>query len=567
MALSPRTLLTTDARRRVAKHAGLGGGNVWHTAVELSPTPNLPALIADRPLINTVGCEQSDYSLAQLDELAQAWSAWYLDQGVGPRDRVIVYIEDSFEDQLQLAALAQIGAIPVLINGRMAADAALGLMYRTGPVGIYTDASHLALLDGRQRELSSVRWTRTRDDVGVLGNRSLPEAARFRHGDDDPVVICHSSGTTGDPKPVIWSHYQSLAGVRFRLSTHPEPLSSVMLSAVPQSHSSAIAFTSYAMLAGLPLIALSDPSGPGVARGAVAYEPTTILAFNQSFAELATMDLDPAAFMSVADWMNVGDSAHDAHIRSLVRLGQRNVDGKTVPGSNFGDGLGSSELGWAALRRVITPETLPSPRNLGKTVPIAEVVVLREDGSQAEVGEVGMLGVRSEAVAPGYWNDSDTNYRSRLRGYWLSGDLVYRNADNEFFHVDRIADAIHTARGDGYSLLMEEVLLLNLPEIADCAVVAGRDAGETVPVALVRPRGRDSDSADLLRRGNGALAEIGQPELALLEIATSEAVIPTGPTGKVLKRHLREKYHNLHDYASAQSARTAATSTLPISAA
>ena len=321
--------------------------------------------------------------------------------GVRPRDRVAIYLEDSFEDQLQLTALAQIGAIPVLLNGKLDPEVALQLIRHAEPVGVYTDDAHLALLSGRHCSLAGLRWTRTRQEVGILGHEALSERQRFRHHEEDPVLLCHSSGTTGIPKLVVWTHRQSTAGARFRLATHPEPADSILLSAVPQSHSGAIAFTFYALLAGLPLVAFSDQSGPAVARGVATYRPTTVLAFNQTLAEIALMNPDPADFASVADWMNVGDSAHDAHLRQLLTLGSHLSDGRRMPGSIFGDGLGSSELGWAALRRVVSPGDPARPRHLGKQVAIAEVAVLREDGTQAEVGEVGLLGVRSDSVAGG----------------------------------------------------------------------------------------------------------------------------------------------------------------------
>jgi acyl-coenzyme A synthetase/AMP-(fatty) acid ligase len=154
-------------------------------------------------------------------------------------------------------------------------------------------------------------------------------------------------------------------------------------------------------------------------------------------------------------------------------------------------------------------------------------------------------------VIPGYWNDADTYYRSKLAGYWLSGDLAYREGD-DFFHVDRAVDAIRTPDGTGYSVLMEEILLLALPEVTDCAVVAGHHDGVPAPVAVVRvaPDPGQADPAELLARANSALREAGQPPLALLEAARDDSAIPTGATGQVLKRRLREKYADLGAYAA-----------------
>lgn len=554
MALSVISLRSEEERAELAANAALGGGNAWRLAAETSATPDAVAVIADKPLVNQFGELQSEFSLRELDDLARSWSAHYLDCGVKPRDRVVLYFEDSFEDQLQLTALAQIGAIPVLLNGKLDPAVALTLIERAEPVGLYTDDEHLALLAGRHIGLAGLRWTRTRDEVGVIGARTLTDRQRFRHDDADPIALCHSSGTTGVPKLVVWAHRQSTAGARFRLATHPEPAGSILLSAVPQSHSGAIAFTFYALLAGLPLVACSGQSGPEVARAVAQYRPTTVLAFNQSLADLALRQPDPADFTSVVDWMNVGDSAHDAHLRQLLTLGSHVSGGQRLSGSIFGDGLGSSELGWAALRRVVSPGDPTRPRYLGRRVPIAEIAVLREDGTPAETGEVGMLGVRSDAVAPGYWNSADIQYRSNLSGYWLSGDLVYRDAEGDYFHVDRAVDRIVSPSGVGYSLLMEEILLLALDEVADCAVVAGVDGNQTVPVAIVRTKQSGADPQHLLVRASDALTSAGQPPLAVLEIARTDADIPLGATGKTLKGELRERYADLLSYLAGRAA-------------
>ncbi|MEE1731317.1 AMP-binding protein [Streptomyces microflavus] len=551
MPLTSTTLLSPEARLRLAELPGLGGGNAWRIAAETNPAADRPVLLADLPLAGLDGTPRTEFSLRDLDALADAWSAWYLDRGVGPRDRVSVYLADTFAYQVHLTALARIGAIGVLINGRMRPELALGLVGRTGSVGLFTDGERLARLAGRERGLPELRWTALDEEVGALGSRAPIPSQLYRHGDDDPVVICHSSGTTGNPKPVVWAHRQSVAGARYRLINHQEREGSLVLAGAPQSHSSAIAFTFYSLLAGAPTVGWSDPTGPGIARGCATHRPNVVLAFNEALSHLATHDPDPADFDSVAVWVNLGDCGHDAHMRRLMRLGHTTApDGTRTPGSVVDDGLGSSELGWAALRRVLTPDSPALARHLGTRVPIAEVAVLREDGTEAAADEVGLLGVRSEALAHGYWNDSDTTYRTMLAGYWLSGDLVRRSADGEFFHVDRAVDRIRTEAGDGYSALMEEELLLAVEELADCSVVAAKDRGRTVAAAIVTLR-QETTAEDLLRRANAALDRAGQPRLALLEIAPTPEAIPLGATGKVLKRQLREKYAALETYRPA----------------
>jgi acyl-coenzyme A synthetase/AMP-(fatty) acid ligase len=317
-----------------------------------------------------------------------------------------------------------------------------------------------------------------------------------------------------------------------------------MLSAVPQSHSGAVTFTVYAVLAGIPLIALADSSGPNLVRQAERHEPTTVVAFAQTFADVADLEPEPGRCPSVQRWINMGDSAHDAHVRRIITLGHRRGEqGDRRPGSVFADGLGSTELGWAVLRRIITPDTPPGHRRcMGQPEPFARLAVLRPDGTPAEAGEVGLLGVDSPTVTPGYWSDSDTYYRSRFGGYWLTGDLVHRDEQGLYYHVDRMVDTVHTAAGTGYSVQMEEIIMHALPEVADCAVVAGDREGEVVAVAVARLRTPGTEAGRLLTSANAALTAAGQPPLDRVEIARSADDFPVGPTGKVLKRRLREKY-------------------------
>src|SRR5947208_557647 len=100
------------------------------------PTHSVPALLRgscgapgwDPAVPGIDGARRAEFGIAALCALADAWSCWYRAQGVRPRDRVALYLEDSFEEHAHLAALAQLGAIAVVVNGRLPAEVALGLV-------------------------------------------------------------------------------------------------------------------------------------------------------------------------------------------------------------------------------------------------------------------------------------------------------------------------------------------------------------------------------------------------------------------------------------------------------
>lgn len=547
------TVLAQGQRFTLASDQTFGGGSVLRAALAANPSPDVPFLFPEIPLVDTDGRELSQISLAQLDRLAQGWSVWYLSQGVRPRDRVAIYLDDTFAYPLHFFALSQIGAIPVMVNSRAPHVIATSLCQQTTPVGLYTNRARLRQLGNEVLAAPTLRWVETVEDVPAPPGAWLPDDERYHHTPDDPVSILHSSGTTGRPKPVVQTHASSVAGPRFRMLSHTELPGALMMTALPQSHLGNIAYSTYAVLAGTPLVPLFDPTGADLAAAVAKHQPTSVMAFAHAYGELAAIDLPKGAMDSVNVWVAMGDAIHEAHLRRI--LGQRSPH---LPTPSFFDRLGTTELGWGALLHIHTEDSGRKQRCVGRPTGVSEVTVLRQDGSEAAVGEFGFLGAKGPAITAGYWDDADTTYRSKLAGYWLTGDIAYRDDIGQFFQVDRTVDAVVTPDGTGYSVLMEEILLNQLTDVSDCAVVAGGWRGSVVPVAVVRTASETVDPASLLAQANQALTATGQPHLAFLEVAYTEEVFPLGVTGKVLKRALRERYADLHDYLSGDADRVLA---------
>ncbi len=538
------TALSAEQRAVVASDSSWGGGNLLQAAIGSNPHPEIALIRLVRPLTGTDGQPLETVSLLELDQLADSWAAWYCDQGIKPRDRVAVWIEDSFAYSVHYYALARIGAIGVLINSWAPTASASSLCRKTTPVAMYSDDARLERLRGEESSpLRDMRWTQSADDLPGPPPGALPDEKRYHHADDDPVSIMHSSGTTGWPKPVIQTHQSSIAGPRFRMANDVVAPGERVLTALPQSHIGAISFSSYALLCGTPVIVLYDPTSPQLLEAVREHRPTAVMGFSHIHTELAAFDVPAGELDSVERWISVGDAVHEPHIRRLLE--------HRSPGlgpSAFLDRLGSTELGWALLLHTTTIDSGPKGRCIGRPTGAAEIAVLRKDGSKAGPGEYGLLGAKGPTITPGYWNDCDTTYRSRLAGFWLSGDVARYDEDGVFYQVDRAVDVIETASGPGYSVLMEEVLLGNVAEITDCGVVAGRRGDETVAVALVRTTPGAADVDRVLEAANDALRAAGHPEVALIEVARTDADYPVGVTGKVLKRVLRDRYDDLPAY-------------------
>jgi acyl-coenzyme A synthetase/AMP-(fatty) acid ligase len=216
-----------------------------------------------------------------------------------------------------------------------------------------------------------------------------------------------------------------------------------------------------------------------------------------------------------------------------------------VPGSKFIDGIGSSEMGHSGFRIVHTSTSGRYGRCVGKPYDFAEIVLFDlDDGTEVPVGTVGQVGMKSPTLAVGYWNDSVNTYRTRHRGYYLTGDLMYRDDDGYFYHVDRLIDAVHLGNGDWlYTAMSEERILARCPDVRDCTVIAGRaDDAVVTDVFLMLASGADAE-AD---RGAAIREALGGPAAATLRriviVRDDDDGMVFGPTGKVRKFLMRQRH-------------------------
>jgi 3-aminoavenalumate diazotase len=150
--------------------------------------------------------------------------------------------------------------------------------------------------------------------------------------------------------------------------------------------------------------------------------------------------------------------------------------------------------------------------------------------------------MKSPTLALGYWNDSAATFRTRLNGYYLTGDLMHRDEDGYFYHVDRASDAVDLGDGNWlYTALAEERILARCPDVRDCTVLAARgDDGELVTEVLLL-LAADADAG--IDRDGAVRAALG-PVAATLPVrivAVPDDGVTVGPTGKVRKFLMREQ--------------------------
>jgi len=536
----------SNLRAVLAADYELGAGNVLLRLAEHGADMDMPRVTFDTAFDAIAAW--APLSLRTLTERVAARAEWFHRHGIGRRDPVAVYVTSSPDVFLNFLALTWLGAIPALMNGSMPVDIAAEYIRRLRAVGVITDADHaeLAAHDLGAPIIGDAAETGTGDPGRA--------PAHYRHHPDDPVAITHSSGTTRMPAAVVHSHHGLFAAVRAVRLTEPRQHGPVReMNAFPQAHTAGIIIVNEALCNGYELLCLSEQGGTFAHSGEVIvdaierWRPTAVFGFAVTWSELARIDLTTRDVSSVRVWSNSGDCAHEAHIRHLIAVGSHHAYGKdgvvSLPGSRFNDTLGSTEMGYGGFGISHRPGSERYDRCVGKAQPFAEIILVDpRTGQEVPTGQVGQVAMKSPTLAIGYWNDSVNTFRTRLNGYYLTGDMMYRDEDGRFYHVDRASDAVDLGNGHWlYTALSEERILSRCPDVRDCTVLAARgDDGRLAVEVLLQLAAHADPGRDREGEIRAALGEVAAA-LPLQIVAVPDDEMVVGPTGKVRKFLMRER--------------------------
>jgi long-chain acyl-CoA synthetase len=500
-----------------------------------SLTQDTPFLFLERPFVTPYKAFV-EFSFDTLYVAVQSLARWYLSNGIKKGDVVCTLVESGIGHFAHNIALNSIGAIHAIINNRIPpTTVALYLAQNEFKTLVYDSASA-----DSAREIESLCEIRTIFNEEPSNKLlDLPFDWPVKKHADDVAMICHSSGTTGTPKAIVYTHDQHFVAKRERLRQFVEDGHDRMVTAMPPAHSAGISYLMTAVMLELPTLVLSQLTGPSVAANIARFKPTIMTGFAQTWSSLAEQDLPAGAFSSVKRFYNTGYPPRRNHIAKLLRL---------APGARFCDQYGSSELAMAQFERVSTPNDITPARCVGRPRWfVDDVKIVDASGASLPDRKVGFIAIKSPTLTPGYYKQPLLTELAKLGGYWLTGDVGYRTPEGDFYQLDRSYDVITTPCGPLYSLVTEE-FLQTIPGVYDAIVIGANRFPLNVQstVAIIVPeRGQTVDPNAVLAK----LRELDQfasddlpPFTLCVAVVEDSSKIPVGCTGKALKRTLRDSF-------------------------
>src|SRR5262245_39471071 len=375
--------------------------------------PAMPDLIHDLLLQNADKTPRQDalsYQSARLDYGALSsqvldFAAGLLRQGLGRSERVAVYLEKRPETVIALFGAAAAGGVFVPVNPLLKPDQVAYILKDCNVRILVTSAERLALLGPllpECNELHAVVVVGGSDRAGAQGGPNLVAweqafsgsggARPHRVIDTDMAAILYTSGSTGKPKGVVLSHRNMVAGARSVAQYLENRPGDRILSALPLSFDAGFSQLTTAFHVGAS-VALINYLVPRDIIVAVERERITgLTAVPPLWIQLAQLKWPDAARSSLRYIATTGGRMPRATLDLL-----RAALPRTLPYLMYGltESFRSTYLPPAEVDR--------RPDSIGKAIPNAEVMVVREDGTLCAPGEPGELVHRGALVSLGYW--------------------------------------------------------------------------------------------------------------------------------------------------------------------
>lgn len=361
--------------------------------------------------------------------------------------------------------------------------------------------------------------------------------------DSDMAAILYTSGSTGKPKGVVLSHRNLMVGAQSVSSYIGNHDQDRILAALPLSFDAGLSQVSTAFASGACCVLLDYLLPNDVIQQVVKHRITGITAVPPLWHQIAHLNWTQEAAHSIRYFANTG-----GHMPQCLLEKLRAIFPQAQPFLMYG-------LTEAFRSTYLPPQDVDrKPGSIGKAIPNAEVLVLREDGSECLPNEVGELVHRGPLVSLGYWNDrARTAERfkplpARVSGLvfeelavW-SGDRAKRDEEGYLYFVGRQDEMIKTS---GYRVSpgeIEEVAYSSgLVEDAVALGISHPTLGQAI-LMLATHQSLDQTelAAGLLLRCRNELPNFMVPQA----IVTSTEPLPRNPNGKFDRKQLSEKYRD-----------------------
>jgi long-chain acyl-CoA synthetase len=476
------------------------------------------------------------------DQVANGLRKW----GLGPGDRVAFVGRNCLACVELMLGAARAGVVMTIVNWRLHPQELVFVISDSAPSLVVTTVEFAAAIGQLPEVTGAVMviggadptgWEPWRDAQSSDPVESIPQL-------DDVVLQLYTSGTTGKPKGAMLTHRSLAACIPDTVGVWQLDASSVVLSVLPVFHIAGAGTVLGALWARSRLVIDNDPSANNI-LGVIESEAVT----NLVLASVMLQGLVESPAATNTDLSSIRTVGYGAAPISAAVL-HAAID---TLGCRLVQAYGLTETAGVlcvlgAEDHSFDPHGPPEAvarsvdrlRSCGRPRPGVELrVVDIQTGAALPAGEPGEVQARTARLMQGYWRRPQATAEVLTADGWFrTGDVGALDADGYLFLRDRLKDTIISGGENIYPAEIEDALQWH-PDVAEVAVIGVPDDGwgETPCAVVVRTSGSAVTAEDLISFARGRLAHYKCP--TSIDFVD---VLPRNPTGKVLRRELREPH-------------------------
>ncbi len=465
--------------------------------------------------------------------------------GVGPGDRIVMFLSNGIEIIELFYAAFSLGAIVVPVTTRLTPHELQHICSDSQPLAIVFEGDGTSIADVLQANPDAVRITTGNQFSGAV------EYAGLRNGDPDPLpplsieqddaIIMYTSGTTGKPKGAIITHANVVIqhcfvnAVEWGISSEDR-----YLVTTPLAHRTGFARLANSLTLGGTLVVMKK-FDPRETVETIGREKISVVGMVPTVCRMLLPEIkaDPSRCGSLRRIVVTGEAFPVELKRQFLAL---------LPDVRLVSFFAMTEVG--GVTSLSHEEQFEHASSIGRPTPGVEVRIVDDSGVDVKTGEPGEMLVRvgqpgRYSVMRGYYNRPDETAKAIKDGWIHTGDVAKADEDGYLYIVDRKKDMVLSGGFNIYTKEVEQALLRN-PDVADAAVVGVPDAvfGEAVAAFIEREQGSTPTPASVVEHVRNLVAGYKKPKYVFIVDA-----LPRNSLGKVLKRELRDQAADLVDGA------------------
>ncbi len=483
------------------------------------------------PQKTAIWCDSKTISYEMLANKVSQYSNYLKCKGIGYGDHIGIPMNNSIESVILILVAMNLGVALVPVNPTLPLET----------MKVAFESANVKHIIGRKVFLDRCKIEQELNITGQIictddyseNYCSLKEAEKLsgerRLSDHitgtEPLIITMTSGSTGMPKPIELTQNNKYLRAMAHIDLYNISEKDNILAATPLYHSLAERLVIIPLLLGATAILLPRFT-PEIWMNCIERQKVTFtIAVSAQLSQVATLLESPKWEISSLRCLVSSSALLDSMVKSKL-INTLKCD--------FHEMYGTSET--STITNICFNEVTCHKKSVGQALPQAKIKILKDNGQECEVGEIGEIACKTTLQCNGYYNNSIEFEKTMQCGYFKTGDMGYLDKEGFLYFSGRKKEVIITGGINVYPPDVENCIL-QLIEVEECAAFAypSEKLGEVVAIAIVVKPNCELNKRKIQIHCAKKLADFQQPhEIFFIK------EMPKNGMGKIVKGKLLE---------------------------